>query len=560
MEKKSQRAPKIRVDLKRLSLLAGGVLVSILLVLAAEYVEGNDVIKFTTRYRLSDVEFDGDRIVFHMPPDTFLSLPHERRAARIALYVSAVVDRVRATAGGRDIIDVANSLVFEANRTVRIRPAVREVLGGAFEWNYAFTTHVRYPDSQKRFIHKMVAYMNESAGRTLRYDEYLRKMTGFSDTGFLRAAVTDGPRWYIERSMILHDIARTVIGPEKAPGIQHLADLTEWTFINVSNHFVRRLPGHEDFADYNDIPLELLIRGMGSCDRSAWVLSKLAYHAGLESNIVYLHRPGQEGKSSFHTVAEIRTPEGWRAVDPFNNILYEKGVVELSRDTEYFRNCWIFPNHASPHAFLPVMKIAEGICRFYVPDQRLFFDIHETVSRYVADHFPDARLEAVARILENMCGGYAVRLDPDPVALTRWELPFWLRGYYFQKAYQDYKYAKLPFLKKIRDARIEQLLGHYRAADRKFAHLKQYENGDILFNEERGYFHTLNSYFNRDYTAVIRDARQYMTRYQDSPRNAMLKYVMAQSLIKLDRPGEAALIYPAGKNFESRGRILTAGP
>jgi len=563
-DKKPQKpppAPPLQGGVKgRLLWLCALLVLSVVAAAASYYVEQNNLIQFRTSHRVGDLDMRGARIVFRTTPEEFLSLPYEARAKRIASWVAAVVGWTQSFTGSRDITEVASRLNFEANRTVRIG-APGDYLSGAFRLNYEFTKDVRYPDSQDRFVRMMVSFINQTDGAHLSYDEYLRKMRGFTDTGFLRPTLSSGARWYVERAMILRDIARAIPDAAGAPARALLDALTEWTFINVSNHFERALPGRPEFTDYNDLPLELMIRGMGSCDRSAWVLSKLAYHAGLESNIVYLHKPGMEGKGSFHTIAEVRAPDGrWRAVDPFNNIIYDKSVIELARDTDYFRNSWIFPNHATPSAFLPVMKIAEDICRFYVPDQRLFFDVGRTVTTFVEEHFPDARAEAAGKILMGMCQGYAVKMDPDPVSLTRWELPFWLRGYYYQRAYLDYKFKKLPFLKKIREARIQQLLGHYEAAEAGFEDMRRLENGDVLFNEERAYFAVLNDYYKGDYPSVVESVRRFEAKYPAIPRNQMLRYVLAKSLVQLNRPAEAAMVYPEGRNFEAPKKALFASP
>lgn len=517
----------------------------------------------SSHYRLdrngSDIEFDGNTILFHMPPEKFTALPYAKRAQFLSQQVSAVVSYVKARTGHSDIVEILCRLKPVAPGKIQIMDECDSEWMSAISCNYLFSTHLRFSRAQGDFIQRMVSTLNQEMGMGLDEKEFLRKMTGFSDTGFLRDRMTPGDIRYLERTMTCRDIARGVIGDPTRPDLEKLDALMDWTFVNVSGHFERTIPGYEDFVDFNDIPLELMLRGMGDCDRSVWVLTRLAYQIGLESHVVYLHRPGAEGGASFHTIAEVRTDQSWKAVDPFNNLIYDKGIVGLSVDTDFFKHSSIYVNHTSPKSFLPIMKIAELIVRSYIPDQRLFFDIKKSVAGFLADVYGnDLPPDKPAKYLMAMSDNFAVQMGPYDVAFSRWEFPFWLRGYYYQNAYQVYKYRKLPFLAKLREARLSQVLGRYEEAGGLFETLKKTTDGDPRFMEERDYFIILNEFYKKEFKAVERDALEYRTAHPDSPRNIMLRYILAHSLKQMNRLHDARVVYPEGPNFQGRGRIADA--
>ena len=433
-----------------------GLLLFVLLSLAVIAGFGIFISRWTVRPaakfdRALGIEFAGDRIVFHTTPEQFLALSYDQRADLISRQVSAVVHYVKALTGAFDIADVVSRPDSRGGAEFRIGMDPNSDLIQIMACNYAFSTNIRCHPNQAAFFRKMLTDLNRATGFDFKLEDFLDRACGFSDTDFMQADLSDGAKRYIARAMIIRVISRAIIGDGKHSAREKLERLMDWTFINVSNHFTRVIDGYEEFVDFNDIPLELMLRGMGDCDRSAWVLSRLAHHAGLEGHVVYLHRPGMEGRASFHTIAEIRTDRGWVAVDPFNDLIHEKGVVELSRDTDYFKHSWIFINSSPAQAFLPVMRLAEMICRIYVPDQRLFRDVRQATASYLADCYGSSvSPDKTMKLLQCMTGSHACRPASDEVSLTRWEFPFWMRGYYFQNAYLIYKYRKLPFLEKLR--------------------------------------------------------------------------------------------------------------
>ncbi len=75
--------------------------------------------------------------------------------------------------------------------------------------------------------------------------------------------------------------------------------------------------------DLHERPEEILVRGYGACDQSAWALVALAEQVGIPGVIVYL-RPTPDAPSP-HTLAALRIGPGWRLYDPFG-ALRPRGV------------------------------------------------------------------------------------------------------------------------------------------------------------------------------------------------------------------------------------------
>ncbi len=336
---------------------------------------------------MPDITFDGDRIECHLPADRFLSLPYSERVEKLAGQVDEVIRYVRTRTGRHNLVDIASCIHATSNRTLVIQATPDVAQMESFRWNRGFVSNVVYSDNQSKLAAEVVEELIEDTTVTSNPNDLRVRMTGISDTGFyVRDHLVGGAKYYLERAMITHDIAANILSGATSDQ-ERVERLMEFTFVTVSNHFVRKMGGHREYTDFNDVPLELMVRGMGACDRSAWVLTRLMYHAGLPSHVVYLHRAEQEGKTSFHTIAEVRVGNRWQAIDPFNNVIYDKSILDLSRDTEYFKHSFIFLNHTSPHAYTPILKLAELVYQQYRPEQRFTSDIRRAVDQYLADLF-----------------------------------------------------------------------------------------------------------------------------------------------------------------------------
>jgi hypothetical protein len=88
----------------------------------------------------------------------------------------------------------------------------------------------------------------------------------------------------------------------------------------------------------DDWPLAIWKRGYGLCDRQSWVLSELAWQAGWETQIVYLH--DEKHTTSPHTVCELRKSDLVVLADPLSSKLLEHSVDTVAGDEMLLQELW----------------------------------------------------------------------------------------------------------------------------------------------------------------------------------------------------------------------------
>lgn len=481
----------------------------------------------------TDIEFSGTTITTHFPAAQFILLPPDKRAELLSRQMDSIINEAQKHTGRTNLIDIISSLEVIDRGKIRISQQINLETRHTMNTHIKFSTRLPASEIQEKELKKLVDYLNKTKAGHFIYEENRRKMRGFSESELLDLRLSEDAKNYLQRAMIYHDIVQNILSGPKRTDRQKLEAIKQWTFIQVSEHFERPLPNGGRFNDFNDLPLEIMLRGMGSCDRSAWILATLAFHAGLDAHVVYLY--SAPNSISSHTVAEIKIDTRWIVVDPINNQTYEKGVFELSKELKDFKHCVIFPNSAEAEALLPIMKLAEMICRFYVPDQRFFVDVEDHIRGVVRNITPpgmDPRglSELTRQLMTKTSEGRDVALDPFPVSVRRWDYPFWLRGLSHGGMWSFFKDSEFPFLKKLREARLQQLLGNYETADTQFDSLKKSEKHWKIFYEELYYFMILNLYLENDFESVRLNIPEFKKKYPRSHRNnSVLEYVLKES-------------------------------
>lgn len=518
-----------------------------------------------------DLNHAGNAITFQLPPDSFTALSYLDRVKKLAEQARFVIHYAKGFTGCTDLTDILSRLKAVEPHTIVIQDAADSELARSFRNATRFSTNLVAYDRQEQVIRYFLDMIqSDDPSHSISYDHVRQRAFGFSESKHQSASMTSADSQYLERSMIYRDIAAAQGAGAKAgrTATEKLESLLDWTFLNASNHFERIKPPHGRFYDYNDRPLELMLRGMGSCDRSVWVLTTLAFHAGFDCRLVELFRESQF--VSFHTVAEVKTEQGWQVVDPYNNIIFKESAWAKSKTDPAYKRCSIFLNPIEPQALLPMMKLYEMLARMYIPDQRFYLDVQQAARTFVRDHvfplgradrIPSLAQEYLTAITEPPAGPSEASANPKitvgDVSLGRWDLPFWVRGYYSDNLFKKIKDANLPFLKTLRPARLHQLAGRYDEADRLFESIKHLpEDKTGMFHEELDYYRILNRFYKKDYSAVEQSVAQYRQTYPDGPRNTMLLYILAHSLEQTRRHGEAVQVYPKGANFEGRGKIV----
>ncbi|MBN2711950.1 MAG: transglutaminase domain-containing protein [Planctomycetes bacterium] len=132
---------------------------------------------------------------------------------------------------------------------------------------------------------------------------------------------------YLENNFILSRISASVISGAKSE-----EERADRLFRFVTSSLLPYIP--QPYLIEN--PVDVLVRGYGSCDQMAWVLCSLAEQAGIESMVVFLRDPAT-GKSP-HTIAALRVNGLWQPYDPFTAQEYRLPKGERANLLKAIRN------------------------------------------------------------------------------------------------------------------------------------------------------------------------------------------------------------------------------
>ncbi len=275
---------------------------------------------------------------------------------------------------------------------------------------------------------------------------------------------------YIRRCFFLKTIADRVAGEDR-PDREKLDRLLEWVFRHVG-FFEPKL------IDVS--PVDVLMRGYGLCDRSAWVLSLLCNRAGLPANLVFLGQPVPN--LSNHTLCQVLVSGRWLLCDTTQGIVltFEDGspatldeiVRRLNRKEEdsafgtrydSFEQAGVGVVCEADGAF-PRFELLEPYLRCMPPYASAYVDLQ-------------SRFETALTCLDT---------DRETeVQIGFWDYPFFSRSSYNNPDFIEKRREVMSRTLHYQDARTSQLLG---LSDRAmFAYAKALEDApadakeDILF-------------------------------------------------------------------------------
>ncbi len=486
------------------------------------------------------LRFDGNTITGILSSDSFICLPYEERAVELSRQIKNVLSYVRTRTGDSDLISILSRIKIAGSKKLEILDRPDTIETNMFLKNIRFATHLPQNASQIDIVREEVEYLREVTGISLDAKVIQKTLFGFSEERMKSFQLNKSVLQYIARAMVYRDIAVAHNAGPGVPDAEKLRSLLDLTAVQVAPHFENEIPGVPTYYDFNDLPLEILLRGMGACDRSAWVLSTLAYYAGLESTIVYLYKD-MSGLSN-HTVADVKADGVFRAVDPFNHRLYDKSVSRLSAEGGDFKYFCVFINPIESQALLPIMKLAEILSRWYIPDQRLFFNSETALASFVERLYREEvlsqrtpRREIEDDLMDKIILASDTRVNPlvtiNGVAVGRWGYPFWLRGYYQMDLWPMMKAAQFPFLDDLREVRMKQLLGRYEETDALFESMTGKDRGPSIFQTELGYFMVLNQYLQNNISEMKKGVKWYESKYPNTPRAARLRDLWTKAAV-----------------------------
>jgi len=346
---------------------------------------------------------------------------------------------------------------------------------------------------------------------------------------------------WIERADLYHRIAAEVAGGTASPADKALK-LFRWTVRNVQSS-----GGPGEAEDAGVFPRDVLLRGYGLCDRTAWVYAALLQAAGIEACIIYLRDP--ETKVSYHTIAGAavegalylfdtyaglpvvsKTPSKTHSILMLKAVLHDPAALDSfdldgerfpMKGADFTRATVFVP--FEPEMILPATRIAQGVLARGGYPICFHHSWKEDLGRLSALVFGGGRFHT---------RGPVVTSEESTNQVALWDFPFrigWLRAH-------DAKYrARLEQLGKRaegwRAARLAQLTGRYEQARRLCAQAGTQEDVDYLF--------VLTAFEQGGYEECIDRAKQYLAGYERGLWRESVKFLLAEALLAADKQAGA---------------------
>lgn len=292
--------------------------------------------------------------------------------------------------------------------------------------------------------------------------------------------------------------------------------LFDWTYRNVA--IVAR--PRKDFAA---LPLDIMQRGYGLCDRSAWVLVTLADQAGYPGDIFYLRNP--ETLVSPHTVALIFLQGKWVMFDTYYGIVFHTedgktlaGLNDLINNPSLTHTQSSYKKELSrciakgivwipveAEAGLPKMQLVQRMLNKFLPQPpKIYHDIYE-------------ELCFTLKTLQGYTPGTASLSLPfkgkgKSYEVNVWFYPFRLRIYYAQGAFSQELKKFDPALIYYQRARQSFLIGDYHGALNQYDRLlKTSPNRD--YSDDMEYFRSLCYFGAKKYSQAAQVLEKYLKDY-----------------------------------------------
>lgn len=278
---------------------------------------------------------------------------------------------------------------------------------------------------------------------------------------------------YMRRCYFLQRIANRIIAGSQND-MEKAERLVEWVF--------RHVAFFEPDVTYAS-PMDILLRGYGLCDRSAWILALLCQRAGLPASIALLQKPTET--ISNHTLCQILVSRRWLLCDTtqgtfvrlgpdgalatFENIIprleKERDNASFQEEFGVFREAGIAVVYEAEGAF-PRFSLLEPYLRVIQPYIPLFVDLQ-------------AQLDRARTALSNVGGDRRSQVGV-------WGYPFFVVGAYRNPSFSSVRQKYLSRMLAYRDGRFLQLLGFPREAIQAYA--KSGENCAAEAREDILYF------------------------------------------------------------------------
>lgn len=342
---------------------------------------------------------------------------------------------------------------------------------------------------------------------------------------------------YIWRCLKYKEACAHIIRERKSEREKLLA-LFDWTYRNVAIAIPKE--------DYAALPLDIMLRGYGYCDRSAWVFATLADQAGYRAGIFYLRDP--DTLVSPHTVAIIFLEEKWVVFDTYSGIHFKKQDGEFTglndvmsepsithhipRYKEYWSKCfekgyvWI-PVEAE--GGLPKMQLIEEILNeFSLQPPKVYHNPAEELAFSIGS-LQGAVPSTLSVNLPFKIKNYLVDI---------WFYPFNLRFYYMTGEFNENVERCNPQLEYYRSARADFVSGDYQKAFKEYDRLLK-NPPDRNHSDDLLYFKSLALFELKDWEKTCQELRRYLEEYPEGRWKAGAIYHLGRSYEELKLYGQA---------------------
>ncbi len=312
--------------------------------------------------------------------------------------------------------------------------------------------------------------------KNLKADELLVKCLkpyGFSGDELQEKFLNIQDMQYIARCILYKEITENVVRNQKLSVEKQAEELFNWTVRNIAQD-----AGREDFPA---LPIDIMLRGYGVCDRSAWVLVILARQLGIKGEIFYLIDPVK--KTSPHTVALLYIDNKWCVFDPYKEVVLKTpknssflGIGEILKNPMLIKQSypkdpdfvkafeegmlWI-PGES--RCYFPKMAIIEKIIDELAGETPLiYWDLSKEID-FVIKTFLNPNLTSQVAFKEMF-----FQADDKKVKAGIWFYPFRLEQQYSSGKFLANIEKELPYFFLCKDGRLNYLEGKYEEAIAQF--------------------------------------------------------------------------------------------
>jgi len=378
-------------------------------------------------------------------------------------------------------------------------------------------------------LEKSCAYFNKGISidrrfesNSLKAEELLKKNLrpyGFSENELQEKFLNIQDIKYIARCFLYKKITDNIVKGQKLSLEKQAEKLFKWTVRNIAQD-----AGREDFPA---LPLDIMLRGYGVCDRSAWVLTVLARQLGIKGGIFYLIDPKE--KISPHTVALLYLNNEWCVFDPYKEVILKSsrdgsslGIDEILKNPLLVKKAYpkdpsfikafeegILWIPGTSRGYFPKLEIIEKIINGFIEEAPvIFWDLSEEIDFAIRTFLnPDS----ISRVTSN---DMLFQTDDKKVRAGVWFYPFRLEQYYFSGKFLANVEKELPYFFLYKEGRLDYLQGEYEEAIARFGKLMKSSLPQDL-KEDIYYFQALTHLEKGDRDKARSLFEQYLKEYPE---------------------------------------------